>query len=91
MNKTGRNGCANDNPVRFIFVSSNPMKLPSLIFFTALAPILLSAQENRVRPLTSVPIRQVVVEDEFWSPKLKVWQEVTIRDCFSKFDASAPH
>jgi DUF1680 family protein len=33
-----------------------------------------------------VPIQQVVVEDEFWSAKRKVWQEVTIRDCFAKFE-----
>jgi DUF1680 family protein len=27
-----------------------------------------------------------VVDDIFWSPKLKAWQEVTIRDCFRKFE-----
>jgi DUF1680 family protein len=26
------------------------------------------------------------VDDEFWSPKRKVWKEVTIRDCFQKFE-----
>ena len=36
--------------------------------------------------LTPVPIDQVVVEDEFWSPKRQVWQGVTIRDCFRKFE-----
>jgi DUF1680 family protein len=33
-----------------------------------------------------IPSRQVTIEDEFWAPKLKVWQEVTIRDCFRKFE-----
>jgi DUF1680 family protein len=33
-----------------------------------------------------MPLSQVVVDDEFWSPKRKVWQEVTIRDCFRKFE-----
>ena len=26
------------------------------------------------------------IDDEFWSPKYKVWREVTIRDCFAKFE-----
>ncbi|MCX8156022.1 MAG: glycoside hydrolase family 127 protein [Verrucomicrobiae bacterium] len=37
-------------------------------------------------PLTPVPVAQVVIEDAFWSPKLKVWREVTIPDCFAKFE-----
>ena len=36
--------------------------------------------------LAPVPIQQTVVQDEFWSPKLKVWREVTIPDCFAKFE-----
>jgi DUF1680 family protein len=36
--------------------------------------------------LQPVPSRQVAVTDQFWAPKLKVWQEVTIRDCFRKFE-----
>ncbi len=37
--------------------------------------------------LEPVPIQQVVVQDDFWSPKLKVWREVTIPDCLAKFEA----
>lgn len=37
-------------------------------------------------PLTTVPIRQVVIQDDFWSPKLRIWREVTIPDCFAKFE-----
>jgi DUF1680 family protein len=37
--------------------------------------------------LTPVTIDQVVIDDEFWSPKRKTWQEVTIRDCFRKFES----
>ena len=37
--------------------------------------------------LNSIPISQVIVEDEFWSPKREVWQQVTIRDCFRKFES----
>jgi DUF1680 family protein len=36
--------------------------------------------------LTAVPISQVVIQDEFWSPKLKVWRDVTLDDCFTKFE-----
>src|SRR5262245_12522992 len=36
--------------------------------------------------LTPVPIQSVTIEDSFWSPKRKVWQEVTIPDCFTKFE-----
>ena len=36
--------------------------------------------------LTPVPIQAVKIEDSFWSPKRKVWQETTIPDCFAKFE-----
>ncbi len=36
--------------------------------------------------LTAVPVQRVKIEDSFWSPKRKVWQEVTIADCFTKFE-----
>ena len=36
--------------------------------------------------LTAVPIQEVTIEDDFWSPKLKIWREVTIPDCFAKFE-----
>lgn len=45
-----------------------------------------SAAETELHRLTPVPLQQVTIEDEFWSPKLKTWQEVTIRDAWTKFD-----
>jgi DUF1680 family protein len=36
--------------------------------------------------LTPVPLSQVTLEDPFWSPKFKVWREITIPDCFAKFE-----
>ncbi len=36
--------------------------------------------------LTPVPASRVVIDDGFWAPKLKVWREVTIPDCFAKFE-----
>jgi len=62
------------------------MKLPALIAFTVLAPILLGAQEDKVHLLSPAPIQQVEIKDDFWSPKLKVWREVTLSDCFDKFE-----
>jgi DUF1680 family protein len=42
---------------------------------------------DKLHRLTPVAIGDVVVDDEFWSPKRKVWREVTIRDCFAKFES----
>lgn len=39
-----------------------------------------------LHPLSPVTLRQVEVDDEFWAPKRSVWQQVTIRDCFHKFE-----
>jgi DUF1680 family protein len=36
--------------------------------------------------LKPVPIQSVTIKDSFWSPKRSVWQEVTIPDCFAKFE-----
>ena len=59
--------------------------LKAVIVLTSLAAPA-SAQDARPHPLTPVPIPQVVIDDDFWSPKLKVWREVTIPDCFTKFE-----
>lgn len=45
-----------------------------------------TSEELQLHRLTPVSGRHVTITDEFWSPKLKVWQEVTIRDCFRKFE-----
>lgn len=41
---------------------------------------------RKPRRLIPVPIQAVSIDDEFWSPKLKTWREVTIDDCFTKFE-----
>jgi len=38
------------------------------------------------QPLKAVPLQQVTIEDEFWTPKRTVWHQVTIRDAFTKFE-----
>ncbi|MBI5835351.1 MAG: glycoside hydrolase family 127 protein [Armatimonadetes bacterium] len=37
-------------------------------------------------PMVPVPVGQVVIDDEFWAPKLAVWRSVTLVDCFDKFE-----
>ncbi len=44
------------------------------------------ASSQEFNQLTPVPIQSVKIEDSFWSPKRKLWQEVTIPDCFTKFE-----
>ena len=46
---------------------------------------IVSMPAQRSNQLTPVPIQSVTVEDSFWSPKRRIWQEVTIPDCFNKF------
>jgi DUF1680 family protein len=41
---------------------------------------------QRWNQLTPVPIQSVTLQDSFWSPKRSVWQEITIPDCFTKFE-----
>lgn len=57
----------------------------TVLLLAALASSALAADSTPQR-LTPAPIQQVVIEDDFWSPKLKVWREVTIPDCFTKFE-----
>lgn len=45
-----------------------------------------SASCQQFNQLMPVPIQSVTVEDSFWSPKRKIWQEATIPDCFTKFE-----
>jgi DUF1680 family protein len=62
------------------------MPLPTL---TALCLSLVAGQPAdapAAHHLVAVPISQVSIEDDFWSPKRKVWQDVTIPDCFRKFE-----
>src|SRR5947207_3715988 len=38
------------------------------------------------KSLAELPIQQVSIDDEFWSPKLNIWRTVTIPDCLGKFE-----
>jgi len=41
--------------------------------------------KKMLMPLTAVPIRNVTIDDGFWSPKIDVWRHTTFSDCFKKF------
>lgn len=45
-----------------------------------------SESAGSLHKLTPVPIEVVVIDDEFWAPKRQIWHQVTIRDCFTKFE-----
>jgi DUF1680 family protein len=51
-----------------------------------LSSSLIQAPAQSANQLTPVPIQAVTIDDSFWSPKRKIWQEVTIPDCFDKFE-----
>ena len=59
--------------------------LNTVILLTAMASPA-SAEDAEPHRLTPVSIPQVTIHDNFWSPRLKVWREVTIPDCFTKFE-----
>jgi len=68
---------------RFIGPKFTIVGFPCLLILHAFSS---GAQEAKPPPLKPVPIAQVQVEDAFWSPKRAVWQNVTIPDCFAKFE-----
>ena len=55
-----------------------------MLLVTAASPAY--AEDEKPHRLAPVPIQQVVIQDAFWSPKLKVWREITIPDCLAKFE-----
>lgn len=57
------------------------MASPPALQQTAAAPADLT-----LHTLSPVQLQHVVIDDEFWGPKRTVWQQVTIRDCFRKFE-----
>jgi DUF1680 family protein len=60
-------------------------RLTGLLSCAVLSTANVSAADNAGQ-LMPVPIQAVTVQDAFWSPKQKVWREVTIPDCFDKFE-----
>jgi DUF1680 family protein len=71
-------------------ICASTMKIISIgVTFAMLCCLPCSLPNAKAQPanqLTPVPVQSVTIEDSFWSPKRKVWQEVTIPDCFDKFE-----
>lgn len=61
------------------------MKTLTVVILTSLAGdgLAVGAHASALAP---VPIKQVSLQDDFWSPKIKVWRDVTIPDCLAKFE-----
>jgi len=57
-----------------------------VVVSVVLAADVLPAAETACQKLKPVAIQQVTIEDEFWSPKRKIWREVTIPDVLAKFE-----
>jgi DUF1680 family protein len=62
------------------------MGQPGMSSLPSNAPEAETANGAQLHRLEAVPIEHVVIDDEFWAPKRKVWKEVTLRDCLTKFE-----
>src|SRR5690348_15255376 len=60
----------------------NMMPLAILAVAISLSPRVARA----AAALAPVAIRDVRIDDPFWTPKREVWRKVTIGDCFDKFE-----
>ena len=62
------------------------MKLKTLILL--ITPCLTATAAEKIHELTPLPLQSVTIDDPFWSPKLKTWNEITLTDVLDKFDRS---
>ena len=69
--------------MRSIRIRTAVLAVASVVVWTLQA---VAAEGQTPRGLRPVPVSQVTIQDEFWSPKRKTWQEETIRDSFKKFE-----
>lgn len=77
---------------RYLLKGLSAAGLSTLAFPLGAAPYRFSAESKdmetnlEAHSLTPVPIERVVIDDEFWSPKIATWRTVTIPDSFQKFE-----
>jgi DUF1680 family protein len=45
-----------------------------------------TAPKPQMHTLTPVPMKNVSIDDAFWSSRISLWREKTIGDCFDKFE-----
>lgn len=61
----------------------------ALLVCSAVVTSSFASDASAVRPVP-VAANRVTIDDAFWSPKLKTWRAVTIKDCLDKFERDAP-
>ena len=64
--------------------------MKKIFFFMLLSTIFINAQEKNSYsdyPISSVDIKNVELNDNFWLPKIKVIQDTTIHYSFDKCDS----
>ena len=59
--------------------------LSALLVCSAVVTSSFASDASAVRPVP-VTANRVTIDDAFWSPKLKTWRAVTIKDCLDKFE-----
>ncbi len=59
--------------------------LSALLICSAEVTSSFASDTKAVRPVP-VTANRVAIDDAFWSPKLKTWRTVTIKDCLDKFE-----
>jgi DUF1680 family protein len=62
------------------------LRAPTLLIAWIVAANSAAAADAPASRPVSVPLKNVKVEDAFWSPKLAVWRTTTIKDCLDKFE-----
>ena len=61
-------------------------RLPALLVCSAVVTSSFVSDTSAIRPVP-VTANRVTIDDAFWSPKLKTWRTVTIKDCLDKFES----
>ena len=59
--------------------------LSALLVCSAVVTSSFASDASAARPVP-VAANRVTIDDAFWSPKLKTWRAVTIKDCLDKFE-----
>ena len=58
----------------------------TLLVIAMMVPLATAVRARGAAALAPIPIRDVRIDDPFWSPKREVWRKVTIGDCLDKFE-----
>ncbi len=62
------------------------MKLKPLFISLLVVSCHTATAAEKNHELTPIPLQSVTIDDPFWSPKLKTWNDVTLTDVLDKFE-----